>query len=230
MEHIIKERYETFSPLVEAFKRNYHRFEKTEDSKKRYEAFVYKLRRQGGHRKIAGKKMRAKIDGNVDIEYIKDKRTYIIRKIHVTKKGVSCTFAKIYFFSMKGGIVYAMAVGEDLYLFTGHFFDRLAQRGYGTDHLNRIDTIKTFLLDFFEVQQEIGSVAFNRQKLTFMSYLGHGVGVGEFLPVEIGDSGPVMIALHLTYLSVDMINPELRSALENKEDTPELAELIRKHV
>lgn len=215
-EEILKERNSSFQELVKGFSAQSGRFLTLEEAKDSAYKYVNDLQRNGGHRKVHGKKMRMKIDGKVHLEYIKDRRTYVIRKLLVDKRGISVSFCTINFFSSKGGIVYALrGIGNEVYFFTSHFFDRIAQRGYGSSHLDRIGTIKTFLLDFAEAQLGMGFTLFNKHRGSVLSYMGHGVGVGDYIHLVNDETTERMTLIMLiTYLTLDMVHPELQTTLK----------------
>jgi len=225
-EEKMNETIEIFRPLVEGFMKNRHRFETLGAIRKATTQHIEKIRRSGGHRKTFGKKMLSKLNDQIHTEHIKNKRTFVIRRLRAEKRKFWVDYVFINYFSGPGGIIYALRGGSsesDLFFFTAHFFDRLAERGYGVDPLDRFGVVKTFLLDFAVAQTGVGFTAHNIEKLTAKTFLGHGIGVGEYLPInyvpslDIEGRDPKTVAKNqvlyavkmTTYLAPEMIHPDL---------------------
>ena len=230
---------ESFDPLVDGYMKNKHLFASMREIRGGADQHIMKVCRQGNHRKILGKKMRAKIDGHIDVEHLRDKKTYVIRRIELDKKKVWVNCAVINYFSASGGIIYALRGSvspDDLYFFTAHFFDRLAERGYDKSPLNRTDVVKTFLLDFAVAQMGIGFTLWNPDTMSSKIYLGHGVAIGECVPIP-GEriTDPVMnVHKVVTYLSLDMIHPELLAVFKKGgtyvRENPGIVHAVMKHI
>ena len=231
---VLSKSADLFGPLVDGYLKNKHKFETEKNIRMSSHKYMMGLKNKGNHRKLFGKKMCAKLNNDVHVEYLKDKRTFVVRHIEVSKRWLSIEHVTINHYSSPKGIIYMLkgvsgkGVREDvaydnydLFFFTSHFFDRLAERGYGSDPFSRANTVKTFLIDFAIAQMGLGFSLFNPAKGTTKIYLGHGVAAGESVMLKDNalidavvseeDEKPSSIQLHmlLTYLTPEMVHPDL---------------------
>ena len=241
-------------PIVEGYMENRHTFAHVDDLIKMSNDHFMGIFKKGGHRKINGKKMREKFKYAKFIKHLKHHRTYVISVPHLMKDGILVEVILINYFSCAGGMIYALRCArvrggrEVVYLFTSHFFDRLAERGYGSDPLNRSWVVQEFLYDFAMAQMNLGFALFNNETCSAKMYLGHGVGVGEYIPIPdtpamdprgYDDREPVegkvlMLVKMVTYLGLEMIHPDLLALFQKGggyiDQHPEELEAVLHHV
>jgi hypothetical protein len=102
--------------------------------------------KKGKHTKMFSKKMRARIDGKVSFKHMPLKQTAIFFELEASsRKHVGFTFSVVNYFNTPGGYIYVIRPGctyPMLFMFTGHFFDRMLQRNIGTnDHAARMTAV-----------------------------------------------------------------------------------------
>lgn len=132
--------------------------------------------------KFMSKKMRAKMDGKVILHHSPKKQTAVFTEIAAhNRKKIGYTYSVVNYFDSPGGYIYVLRVGvpyPELYFFTGHFFDRLLERGFNNkDHAARMQAIFRLMR---HVERGAGRVSSYICLDTNRAYLGvlGGLGIG----------------------------------------------------
>lgn len=204
--------------------------------------------KKGNYKKMFSKKMRARINGKVLLKHMPLRKTAVFTELVATdKKQVGYNFTVANYFDSPGGPIYVLRHGvpfPSLFVFPGHFFDRLLQRGFKTtDHAARMQAVFRIMRFLDRAASETGLALFrchktNRIYLSAFGGLCLGAGVDySILPERFGYNTknfrhlPTHLAappdrrhvhFFLTYVSKEQLGPEqlclyntLRSAIED---------------
>lgn len=132
---------DTFQELLQSKK-----FAINEEISEASQVHIEKIFKKGNHRKMFSRKMCSKLNGKVFFKHWPLKQTAVITEIVAnSKKDNGILFTAVNYFETKGGYIYVVRHGirfPTLYMFTGHFFDRLLERGYNNrDHAARMQAV-----------------------------------------------------------------------------------------
>lgn len=145
--------------------------------------------KKGGHTKLLSKKFLAKVDGKVLSKHFPLKQSAVYTEIQAShRKRVGFTFTIINYFKTDKGYIYFCRNGIPypvLFIFTGHFFDRVLQRSLGNDdHGARMTAVFRLmrLMDKKFYQEGLTLMA-TKSDHAFMSAMG-GLCLGAYKAYE----------------------------------------------
>lgn len=187
---------------------------------------------KGRFTKMLSKKMRAKLDGKVVLHHSLNKKTAIFTEISTSnRKKVGYNYSVVNYFEGKGGHFYAMRYGipyPDIYIFTGHFFDRLLERGMNNkDHAARMQAVFRLLRHMDRQSGRISSFMCHETYRAYMAAMG-GLCLGmvasykdfpaplTFMSKNLYTTSPTLLQkpermvafLYITFVNKELLGPE----------------------
>lgn len=211
----------TFSSLIEQ-----KSFATVEEIGETVSERVNRAFKTGHHTKMMSKKMCKRIDGQVYLKHMMRKQTAVFTQIHAkSRKDFGYTFTVVNYFETKGGFVYVVRFGityPTIYMFTGHFFDRLLERGMNNKdhaarmqgvfrmlrHMDRSDTL-AFINNHQAYMAAFGGLCLGvNHRFSTLNPLFNFSGVEQQVP-ESRD-----VFMFLTYVNKEMLGPEQKFLYE----------------
>lgn len=203
--------------------------------------------RKGGFTKMMSKRMRAKVDGKVILHHSLKHQTAVFTEISASnRKRVGYTYTIVNYFETPRGYVYVLRHGipyPTLFMFTGHFFDRLLLRGYNNkDHHARMQAVFRLLrhMDRKSLDDGMSLLSCPETGSAYLAALG-GLCLGDcsaykalppeldFVGENIRTSNPAlllppehrMIFFFLTYVDEANLRPELLHLYKHLSQKPD---------
>jgi hypothetical protein len=190
--------------------------------------------KKGKHSKFLSRKHCARLNGKIVAKHVPKKKTYVMVEFAVeSRKRSRFTFAAFNYFDTPRGRIYVFRGGmtyPPLSFFTGHFFDRLGERGY-RDDLNRLSLLHRMLsaasrTETGMLESALVDVETDECFLPLLGGLGLGVfDVSDwddafgFPPYKQDRPKQIPVSLYLTYVGEQQLLQKQKDLLASRSQS-----------